>query len=45
MTVVEEISKYKVDLMGIQQVRWDKGDTEPADEYIFSHGKGNENHE
>jgi hypothetical protein len=23
ITVVEEISKYKLDLMGVQEVRWD----------------------
>jgi exonuclease III len=43
--VAEEISKYKLDLVGVQEVRWDGGDTEPADEYIFFYGKGNENHE
>jgi exonuclease III len=45
MTVAKEISKYKLDLMGVQEVRWDKGGTEPAGEYTFSSGKGNENHE
>jgi exonuclease III len=43
--VAEEISKYKLDLVGVQQVRWDGGGTEPAGEYIFFCGKGNENHE
>jgi hypothetical protein len=28
--VVEEISKYKLDLVGVQEVRWDRGGTEPA---------------
>jgi hypothetical protein len=27
------------------QVRWEGGETEPAGEYIFFYGKGNENHE
>jgi hypothetical protein len=27
------------------QVRWDGGSTEPADEYTFFYGTGNENHE
>jgi hypothetical protein len=33
--VVEEISKYKLDLMGVQEVRWDGDDTEPAGIYTF----------
>jgi exonuclease III len=45
MTVVKEISKYKLDLLGVQEVRWDGGDTEPAGEYTFFYLKGNENHE
>jgi hypothetical protein len=44
MTVVIEISKYKVDLLGVQEVRWDIGGTKPASKYTFSFGKGNENH-
>jgi hypothetical protein len=34
-TVAEEISKYKLDLVGVQEVRWDGGGTEPAGECIF----------
>jgi hypothetical protein len=41
----EEIWKYKLDLVGVQEVRWDGGGTEPAGEYTFFYGKGNENHE
>jgi hypothetical protein len=44
MTVAKEISKYKLDLVGVQEVRWDRG-TEPAGKYTFFYGKGNENHE
>jgi hypothetical protein len=29
----------------VQKVRWDRGGTEPAGEYTFFYGKGNENHE
>jgi hypothetical protein len=42
--IVEEISKYKLDLVRVQ-VRWDGGGTEPAGEYTLVYGKGNENHE
>jgi hypothetical protein len=35
MTVSRELSKYKLDLVGIQEVRWDRGGTEPASEYKF----------
>jgi hypothetical protein len=43
--VAKEISKYKLDIVGVQDVRWDRGGTEPAGEYTFFSGKGNENHE
>jgi hypothetical protein len=29
----------------MQEVRWEGGGTEPAEEYIFFYAKGNENHE
>jgi hypothetical protein len=45
MTVAKEISKYKLDLVGVQEVRWDRGGTKPAGKYTFFYGKGNENHE
>jgi exonuclease III len=44
-TVAEEISKYKLDLMGVQEVRWDRGGTEPAGQYTFFYGKRSQNHE
>jgi hypothetical protein len=33
--LAEEILKYKLDLVGVQEVRWDGGGTEPAGEHIF----------
>jgi hypothetical protein len=43
--VAEEISKYNLDLVGVQEVRWDGGGTEPAGEYTFFYEKWNEYHE
>jgi hypothetical protein len=43
--VPEEIPKCKLDLVGVQEVRWSGSGTEPAGEYTFFYGKGNENHE
>ncbi|PNF34951.1 hypothetical protein B7P43_G18172, partial [Cryptotermes secundus] len=43
--VAEEILKYKLDLMGVHEVRWDGGGIAPAGDYTFFYGKGNENHE
>ena len=31
--------------MGAQEVRWDKGDSVTAEDYVFFYGKGNENHQ
>jgi hypothetical protein len=41
----EEISKYKLDFVGAEEVRRDGVGTEPADEYTFLYGKRSENHE
>jgi hypothetical protein len=43
--VAVENSKYKFDLVGVQEVRWNRGGTKRAGEYTFFYGKGNENHE
>jgi hypothetical protein len=45
MTVVKEILKYKLDLVGVQEIRWDRGGTKPLGKYTFFYGKENENHE
>jgi hypothetical protein len=45
MTVSKEPSKYKLDLVGAEEVRWEGSGTEPAGEYTCFFGKGNENHE
>jgi hypothetical protein len=38
MTVLRELARHKLDLVRVQEVRWEGGGTEPA-------GKGNKNHE
>jgi hypothetical protein len=40
LTVPKELSKYKLDLVGVQEVRWEGGGNEPAGEYAFFYGKG-----
>jgi exonuclease III len=44
MTISRELLKYKLDLVGVQEVRWEGGGTEPAGEYTFVYRKGNDNH-
>jgi exonuclease III len=44
-TVARELRKYKLDLVGLQEVRWDKGSTERAEDYTVFYGAGNENHQ
>jgi hypothetical protein len=46
-TAAKEISKYeyKLDLVGLQEVKWDRGGTEPGGECAFFYRKGNEDHE
>jgi hypothetical protein len=45
MTVSRELSRYRLDFVGVQEVRWEGSDTVPAGEYTVFYGKGNENHE
>jgi hypothetical protein len=45
MTVAKEISKYKLVLVRVQEVKWNRGGMEPAGEYTHFCGKGNENPE
>jgi hypothetical protein len=35
----------ELDLVGVQEVRWDKGGTERAEDYIFFYGTGNGDHQ
>jgi hypothetical protein len=45
MTVSRELSRYKLDLEGVQEIRWEGGGTDPAGKYTFFNGQGNKNHE
>jgi exonuclease III len=44
-TAARELGKYKLDLVGVQEVRWEKGGTERAEDYAFSYGKGKDDHQ
>jgi hypothetical protein len=35
MTVTKELARYNLDLVGVQEVRWDKGGTVRAGDYNF----------
>jgi len=43
--VARELARYKLDVVGVQEVRWDKGGTVRAEDYKVFYRKGNENHQ
>ena len=41
MAAVNKLASYNIDLVGVQEVRWEKEDTIKAEVYSFFYGKGN----
>jgi hypothetical protein len=42
-SVVGELEKYKLDLVGVQEVRWEGEGYQTVDIYTFFYGNGNDN--
>jgi hypothetical protein len=45
VTILEGVSTFKLDLLGIQEIKWKEGGTELEGEYTFFYGKWNDNHD
>ena len=45
IAAARELARYGLDLVGVQEVRWDNGGTVRAGDYNFFYGKGNEIHQ
>jgi hypothetical protein len=45
MAAAGELARYKVDLVGVQEVRWNKEGKVKVEDYSFFYGKENENHQ
>jgi hypothetical protein len=44
-TVARELGKYKLELVVVQELRWEKGGTERAEDYTSFYGQGNGDHQ
>jgi hypothetical protein len=38
-SIIVTVVRYKLDLVGVQEVRWDKGGTARVGDYTFVYGK------
>jgi hypothetical protein len=43
--VARELTEYELDVVGVQRVGWNKGDTLPVEGCTFFCGNGNKNHQ
>ena len=43
--VARKLAKYRLDLVGVQEVRLDGNGISPIGEYMLYYGKGNNNHQ
>jgi hypothetical protein len=44
-TVARELGKYKLDLVGVEKVRWEKGGAERAEDCTYFYGQRNGDHQ
>jgi exonuclease III len=44
-TVARQLGRCKLDLVGVQEVRWEKGGTQRAEDCTFFYGQGNGDHQ
>jgi hypothetical protein len=44
-TVARELGKCKVGIVGVKEVRWEKGGIEWEEDYTFFYGQGNGDHQ
>jgi hypothetical protein len=45
MSAMRELARYTLDLVGVQEVRWEGSGTKPVRNCKFFYGKGNDDHE
>jgi exonuclease III len=45
VTASRELSNHKLDLVAVQEIRWEGGGIKPAGEYTLFYRKANKNHE
>jgi hypothetical protein len=42
--IASELAKFELDLVAVQDIRWDNGGSQPADDYTFLYGNWNAYH-